>query len=75
MMDLSQRKEQWSQVYLHAIATAAGYTLYEPKVDDDSVDWGVSGRIVSDLPCPPRIELQLKGTSEVTERKDHSFTG
>ncbi|QDV33709.1 DUF4365 domain-containing protein [Tautonia plasticadhaerens] len=71
MMDLSQRKEQWSEVYLRAIATAAGYTLHEPRVDDDSIDFAIAGRIVADLPCPPRIDVQLKGTSDFAVRDDH----
>jgi hypothetical protein len=64
MMDLSQRKEQFSLAYVHAIATVAGFTLYEPKVDNDSVDIGIAGRIVTDIPCPPRLEIQLKCTSD-----------
>jgi hypothetical protein len=71
MMDLSQRKEQWSRVYVRAVATAAGYTVYMPEVDDDSVDLGIAGRMVEDLPRPPRIELQLKASSEVKVRDDH----
>jgi hypothetical protein len=70
MMDLSQRKEQWSHVYVRAVATAAGYTVYKPEVDDDSVDLGISGRMVGDLPCAPRVELQLKGTWGPSVRND-----
>ena len=29
-MDLNMRKEQFSRVYVRAVATVAGYTLYEP---------------------------------------------
>ncbi len=57
------RKEQFSRVYVRAVATVAGYTLYEPEVDDDSIDLGIAGRAASGFPCPPRIELQLKCTS------------
>lgn len=71
MMDLSQRKEQWSRVYIRAVATAAGYTVYTPEVDDDSVDLGIAGRMVEDLPCPPRIELQLKASSDLQRRDEH----
>ena len=38
--------------------------LYEPKVDDESVDLGIAGRIASEIPRPPRLELQLKCTSD-----------
>jgi hypothetical protein len=71
MMDLSQRKEQWSHVYVRAIATAAGYTVYKPEVDDDSVDLGISGRMSGDLPCAPRVELQLKGTWDLVTQEDY----
>ncbi len=62
-VDISQQKEQFSNAYLQAVAAVAGYSLYKPSVDDDSVDWGIvakggTGRIRS-----PRLELQLKCTS------------
>ena len=60
MMDLSQRKEQWSRVYVRAIGTAAGYTIYTPEVDDDSVDLGIAGRVVDDLPpAPDRAAVRI----------------
>jgi hypothetical protein len=62
-MELNLRKEQFSRVYVRAVATVAGYTIYEPEVDDDSVDLGIAGRAASGVPCPPRIECQLKCTS------------
>ncbi len=75
MMDLSQRKEQFSRAYIHAIATVAGFTLYEPKVDDESVDLGIAGRIASDIPRPPRLEIQLKCTSDkIIKGKDIVFS-
>jgi hypothetical protein len=75
MMDLSQRKEQFSRAYIHAIATVAGFTLYEPKVDDESVDLGIAGRIASDIPRPPRLEIQLKCTSDkIVKDKDIVFS-
>ena len=62
-MDINRQKEQFSNAYLLAVATVAGYSLYKPAVDDDSVDWGIAasgevGRVRS-----PRLELQLKSTS------------
>jgi hypothetical protein len=71
MMDLSQRKEQFSRVYVRAVATVAGFTVYQPEVDDDSIDLGITGRIAHDIPSRPRIELQLKCTGVKALRGDH----
>ena len=71
MMDLSQRKEQFSRVYVRAVATVAGFTIYVPEVDDDSIDLGIAGRVAHDTPRRPRIELQLKCTSVKVLRGDH----
>ena len=37
MMDISQRKEQFSIAYVRAIASVAGFSVSTPGVDDDSV--------------------------------------
>jgi Domain of unknown function (DUF4365) len=71
MMDLSQRKQQFSIAYVHAIATVAGFSLYDIRVDDDSVDLGVASRIASKIPRAPRLELQLKCTSDLIRKKNH----
>jgi hypothetical protein len=71
MMDLSQRKEQFSRVYVRAIVTVAGFTIYVPEVDDASIDLGIAGRVAHDIPCRPRIELQLKCSSAKALRRDH----
>ncbi|OKH44154.1 hypothetical protein NIES2101_29030 [Calothrix sp. HK-06] len=62
-MDINQQKEQFSITYIRAIAAVAGYSLYRPEVDNDSVDLGMvstggTGKIVA-----PRLELQLKSTA------------
>lgn len=62
-MDINQQKEQFSITYIRAIAAVAGYSLYRPEVDNDSVDLGIiskggTGKIIS-----PRLELQLKCTA------------
>ncbi len=62
-MDISQQKEQFSNTYLQAITTVAGYSLYKPSVDDDSVDWGIAARGIMGRIRAPRLELQLKSTS------------
>jgi hypothetical protein len=62
-MDLAQQKEQFSFAYLRAVAAVAGYTLYRPEVDDDSVDWGLAARGEAGTPRRPRVEVQLKCTA------------
>ena len=60
MMDIGQRKEQFSQAYVRAVASVAGFSVTVPTVDDDSVNAVLAGRSVDGIPCRPRIELQLK---------------
>ncbi|MEG4329508.1 DUF4365 domain-containing protein [Microcoleus sp. AT3-A2] len=62
-MDINQQKEQFSNIYLQAVTTVAGYSLYKPFVDDDSVDWGVAAKGGTGRIRAPRLELQLKSTS------------
>jgi hypothetical protein len=64
MMDISQRKEQFSIAYVRAVASVAGFSVSTPGVDDDSVDLTLAGRIVEGVPSRPKIDLQLKCTSE-----------
>lgn len=63
-MDPSQQKEQFSNAYVRAVAATAGYALYKPEVDDDSVDWGIAATGGKGTTRSPRIELQLKCTSQ-----------
>jgi hypothetical protein len=70
MMDLGQRKEQYSHAYIRAVASVAGFSAAIPEVDDDSVDLFLTGRSVSGIPCRPRIDLQLKCTSDNVIRDD-----
>ncbi|MEH2286880.1 hypothetical protein [Nostoc sp.] len=51
-MDINQQKEQFSISYIRAIAAVAGYSLYRPEVDNDSVNLGIvcrggTGKILS----------------------------
>lgn len=62
-MEINQQKEQFSNIYLQAVTTVAGYSLYKPFVDDDSVDWGVAAKGATGPIRAPRLELQLKSTS------------
>jgi hypothetical protein len=65
MMDINQQKEQFSRAYVHAVATVAGFTLKEHKVDDDSIDVGFagSGGTDGDCYCSPQLDAQLKCSS------------
>ena len=62
-MDINQQKEQFSNVYLQAVTTVVGYSVYKPSVDDDSVDWGVTAKSGTGAIRAPHLELQLKCTS------------
>ena len=62
-MDLSQQKEQFSNTYVRAVASAAGYSVYKPSVDDESVDLGIAAKGRTGIVRSPRLELQLKCTS------------
>ncbi len=62
-MDINQQKEQFSNAYLQALTSAAGYSLYKPFVDNDSVDWGIAAKGREGVVRAPRLELQLKSTS------------
>jgi hypothetical protein len=70
MMDIAQRKEQFSRAYVRAVAAVAGFSVATPEVDDESIDMALSGRSVEGVPCRPRIELQLKCTAGDVVRDD-----
>jgi len=59
-MDSDQQKEQFSNAFLHAIATVGECSVSKPSVDEDSVDWTLQKRIHR----RPRIDLQLKCTAK-----------
>ena len=63
-MDAGQQKEQFSVAYVHAVVTAAGFAVYWPTVDDDSIDIGIAARGVMGSRRSPRLELQLKCTEK-----------
>ena len=56
MMVHTQRMEQYSLVYIRAVAILASYHVGRPEVDDDSID----GYFVSREGSRPRIEFQAK---------------
>lgn len=62
-MDRGRQQEQFSLAYVRAVATVAGYSLYQPEVDDDSVDLGIAARGGNGALRSPRLEVQIKCTS------------
>src|SRR5712692_1428702 len=70
-MDEGQQKEQFSNAYLRAVVATAGYNVYKPEVDDDSVDWGIGTRGGIGTIRSPRVELQLKCTSQEVIKEMH----
>lgn len=63
-MELNEQKEQFSRAYVRAVAAAAGVNLYELDVDDQSVDLGFAIRQKDGFRHSPRLEAQLKSTSQ-----------
>jgi uncharacterized protein DUF4365 len=70
-MDLNAQKEQFSNAYVRAVAAAAGYNVYKPEVDDDSVDWAICERGSRGSIRSPRFELQLKCSSRDILNEHH----
>jgi hypothetical protein len=67
MMNITQRMECLSRAYIQAVAAYAGFQVSKPDVDDDSID----GIIMSRIGKRPRIEFQLKATSQDVLKADH----
>jgi hypothetical protein len=65
-MELSQRKEQFSNAYLQAVSSVSGFSASKPTVDDDSIDWWIAARGGNGTTKSPRLELQLKCTAAPT---------
>jgi len=59
-MNITQRQEQLSRAYVHAVASVAGCSISTPQVDDDSIDMQITSRIGGILYNSPQIDLQLK---------------
>ena len=65
-MDPNEQKQQLSIAYLHAVASAAGFAIHGPAVDDDSVDRTVVARgwvHRKSVLRSPKIDVQLKSVS------------
>lgn len=70
-MELGQQKEQFSTAYVHAVASVAGYSVYPPSVDDDSVDRVIAESGGKGTIRSPRLEVQLKCTSNNIGDEEH----
>ncbi len=68
-MELNERKQQFSNAYLQAVTSVAGFGMYKP-VPDVGLDWGLSGLGVNGTSKSPRLEVQLKCTAAATLNSD-----
>jgi hypothetical protein len=59
---MNEQKQAFSIAYARAVAAVAGYAVHRPESDYDSIDLGISAG--GELPQRPRIEVQLKGSSD-----------
>lgn len=62
-MDSNKQKEQFGNAFVVAVAAAAGFVTGKWDVDDDSVDWQIAAARGSGTLRSPRVELQLKCTT------------
>lgn len=72
-MEQNLQKEEFSRAYVRAVAAAAAFAAAEPRVDDDSVDMEISGRGGQGTSKSPRLDIQLKCTSDHTIIQDDSL--
>ena len=73
-MTENEQKEQISVAYAHAVAAAAGYSCILNNPDIDSVDRTIAATGMlhqQSLVCSPRIDLQLKATSQEVLKEQH----
>lgn len=63
-------REALSAAALAAVVADAGYTMSEPAVDDDGIDWTVSARSVGGVVLSPKLDVQLKSTSQLAVPSD-----
>jgi Domain of unknown function (DUF4365) len=60
MLYITQQQEQFSNAYLLAVATVAGLKLAKTDVDDDSIDFSISGKGFSGAYSRAQLDVQLK---------------
>lgn len=70
-MHETARKEHFSNAYLRAVAAAAGFAVYKPEPDIDKADWGIAAPSARGTFRSPRLEAQLKCTSQDVVKEDH----
>lgn len=72
-MELSDRKEQFSFAYLHAVASVAGFAVHGtwPAPDRESIDITVAGHGPYGTITSPRLEVQLKCTATPVPNGTH----
>jgi hypothetical protein len=63
-VDIGKQKEQFNKAYVRAIAAQAGFNPSELDVDDDSVDLELTGRGFRGPVRNPKMQFQLKCTSQ-----------
>lgn len=69
------RMEQFSRAYVKAIASVAACNVEWATVDNDSVDGTLRRRTINTPIRSPRLDLQLKATSQDCIREHHvAFT-
>lgn len=61
-MELNDRKEHFSNAYLKAVASVAGFGMSKPE-PDLGLDWNLSGYGKNGTTKSPRLEVQLKCTA------------
>ena len=64
IMDPKIQMEQFGCAYVHAVATVAGFHMSDPRIDVDSVDFTLGSSGVNGTERRPRIDIQLKCTSQ-----------
>jgi hypothetical protein len=69
-MTENDQKEEISRAYVKAVAATAGFSVYQPSIDDDSIDMGISSGGSAGMERRPRVELQLKCTAAETPEED-----
>lgn len=73
-MTRNEQKQQLSIAYVHAVAARAGYACQVTNVDNDSIDVQIAARgFVHNRAVlrSPRIEVQLKATSQPISNDHH----
>jgi Domain of unknown function (DUF4365) len=60
MLHITQQQEQFSNAYLLAVATVAGLKLAKTDIDDDSIDFNISGKGFDGIYSRPQLDIQLK---------------